>query len=312
MWNWFQRPRQVQPVAPQVSGLSRQDTWQEVNVVRGVQQNPYRNNVGIYDNGELIAVKDYRIIKKLGKGGFGTTYLAEKNGREYVVKEMESKLASDEYNALTHLGYNCVKHINCPEALIHGDGTSYLITQYIPGHDLDYYENADLSQGFIRSMMVQLLEAIMYIHSVGIAHRDIKTGNIMYVDVRDQFFLIDFGIACFHESRSLVCPLDCAGTPLFMFPDYESQCSSKRTDPAYFELLKVNDLFALGVTFFLVIENQYPWAYNDSGIYNFDLVTKYRKATPAQQEIIDALLTVRVGQSTEVHHLYQKALALPK
>lgn len=254
-------------------------------------------DAAVYDGNQLVSIKDYEVVKKLGQGGFGTTYLAIKDGKEYVVKEMKSKDASDEYSALTSLGYNCIKHINCPVELIKSSGdVSYLITLFIPGKDLDYYVKNTVSQKFINDMMKQLLSAISFIHSEGIAHRDIKPGNIMYVEPTNTFFLIDFGIACFPPKggRGIYCPLACTGTPLFMHPSYLEQCNLNRSDASFFEILKRNDRFALGVTFFLIIEKTYPWRVitgrDGYSTYNYDAPVPFRRATLEQQEIIRMLI----------------------
>lgn len=274
-----------------------------------------RRDVAVYDGNRLVSIKGYEVVKKLGQGGFGTTYLAIKDGREYVVKEMKSKDASDEYAALTALGYNCVKHINCPVELINGAGNvSYLITLFIPGKDLDYYVRNPVSQKFINDMMKQLLSAISFIHLEGIAHRDIKPGNIMYVEQTNTFFLIDFGIACFPPKGGggIRCPLACTGTPLFMHPAYEEQCNFNRTDASFFEILKRNDRFALGVTFFLIIEKTHPWQVRTGRdgypVYNYDAPIPFRRATPEQQKIIHLLI---VSDSDNINQVRQLAARLP-
>lgn len=252
------------------------------------------DGVAVYNGDNLVSVKEYQVEKKLGQGGFGTTYLAVKNGRRYVVKAMDPKYAIDEYQALATLGMNCVKHINCPVELIRGTDVSYLITEYIPGKDLDFYLRQNLSPKFIRDMMLQTIKAILFIHSENIAHRDIKPANIMYVEPSNDFYLIDFGIACFPQGNIIKCPSSCPGTPLFMHPLYEAKCHLNKGTKEYFNMLKTNDKFALGVTFYLMIEKRYPWAIIERSRdvhYDFNRPNGFRRATPIQQEIIEGLVS---------------------
>lgn len=244
--------------------------------------------------GNLLDVDGYKVIKKLGQGGFGVTFLAEKDGADYVIKEMRPDDARDEYNALINIGKDCDNHLSCPVDLLRGKIKAYLITDYIPGKDLDSYIKYNLSQDFKDSMIKQMLMAVAFIHSRNIFHRDIKPPNIMYVKKDNEFFLIDFGIACYRSKGLAVCN-GCSGSYLFMSREYLQRCGKDLT----YGVLRRNDLFGLGVTFFEMIEKTYPFKLVNvqrapdvvGKDYDYSRPSDYHNATLTERKIINGLFS---------------------
>jgi serine/threonine protein kinase len=228
-------------------------------------------------------IEGYKIERKLGQGGFGTTYLATKKGRRYVLKHMASKYAVLEHKQLMDLGYNCKKHFNCPVELIQRASATYLVTEFIPGTDLGRLTSKDMGEQFYDMMIEQLLEALTTLHGIGIVHRDIKPDNIMYEEATETFFLIDFGLAC-----TRACTIKgCSGTPLYMSPYYTDSCLLGE-EPTL-DVLMINDMFSMAVTFFMMIEHMYPYEIVNRYTYNYSEPTLYLSSTPQQQEAIEAL-----------------------
>jgi serine/threonine protein kinase len=76
----------------------------------------------------------------------------------------------------------------------------YLVTEYIQGGDLfDYLKarNFSLTESRVRDIVAQLLQALGYLQSFGVIHRDIKLENIMMSTQEESAAprLIDFGLS---------------------------------------------------------------------------------------------------------------------
>jgi serine/threonine protein kinase len=94
----------------------------------------------------------------------------------------------------------------------------HLIMECLEGGDLCSYvkQKRRLSEDESRSIFFQVLQAIDHLHTLGVAHRDVKLENVLFVDGRDVK-LIDFGF-------STVCQADkklkvFCGTPSYMAPE---------------------------------------------------------------------------------------------
>ena len=80
---------------------------------------------------------------------------------------------------------------------------AYIVTEFIPKGELcDYIatKGGPFNERIVRYFAKQMLEALYYIHSKGIAHRDLKCEN-MILDENYNIKIIDFGFACLTEGR---------------------------------------------------------------------------------------------------------------
>ena len=151
----------------------------------------------------------YKILKQLGSGSFGITYLAEdldlpdhplcvvKNLRQSQnQEELEAFIAffNKEAKALYRLG-NELKQI--PRLFAHFEeaGEFYLVQEYIDGHDLsqEIYGGNQLSEDKVTQLLQDILEVLTFIHDRNIIHRDVKAQNLMRRYSDGKIILIDFG-----------------------------------------------------------------------------------------------------------------------
>ncbi|MGB6300598.1 MAG: serine/threonine-protein kinase [Rivularia sp. (in: cyanobacteria)] len=165
----------------------------------------------------------YKIIRQLGSGSFGTTYLAEvldlpenavcvvKNlRRAETQEELEDfiKFFGREGKALYHLGNHCNQ---IPRLFAHFEeqGEYYLVQEYIDGHDLsqEIFSGNKLSEAETIKLLKEILEVLKILHDKDIIHRDIKAQNLMRRNSDGKIVLIDFG-AVKEISQSKVNPAE--------------------------------------------------------------------------------------------------------
>lgn len=159
----------------------------------------------------LKDLRGYRCIGKLGKGGQGSAYLFSHSlKRDIVVKHIDSlyvdpRDVENEVNILESIEPKCkIKNVLChfKQYFYHdSEGSETIITsEYVDGTTLyDYYVkprqvNVSREVDYIIKYIKQLLNAVEYIHSLGIVHYDIKPANIM-ITKKHNIKLIDFGLS---------------------------------------------------------------------------------------------------------------------
>lgn len=152
----------------------------------------------------------YRILQPLGSGGFGDTFLAEDthlpSQRRCVIKKLRpAQQTSQVYQLikerfqreaviLEELG-NSHSQIPSLYAYFEIHSEFYLVQEWIEGESLDQrlQRKGPFSDSEVRSLLVQLLPVLAFIHQNQIVHRDIKLDNIILRINDDQPVLIDFG-----------------------------------------------------------------------------------------------------------------------
>jgi len=171
----------------------------------------------------------YRLIRKIGSGGFSTIYLAVNEfGEQFAVKSMRKHISSNDeaYFLEARIHYFLSQ---CDEKVVHfyemfeDDEYVHFVLEYLPGGDLfDTLLNQSQSQKFysekvIKSIVKGLLESVQKMHSYGIVHRDLKLENLLLKTKGNEMPVVkiaDFGLAI--EEHKI---MTFAGTPLYMAPE---------------------------------------------------------------------------------------------
>ncbi|MBW4574403.1 MAG: SUMF1/EgtB/PvdO family nonheme iron enzyme [Aphanothece sp. CMT-3BRIN-NPC111] len=194
----------------------------------------------------------YRVIKVLGAGGFGKTYLAEDVDRlddPCVIKQFApqvsataalnkaTELFKQEARQLYELGEN---HTQIPRLIAYFEygKNLYLVQEFIKGDNL----LAELQQKLfneqqIREVLTDLLPVLSFVHSRNVIHRDIKPENIIRRQQDGKLVLIDFGGA----KQIAQTTLSRQGTVIYTSGYAPTEQMRGRAVPA-------SDLYALGAT----------------------------------------------------------------
>ncbi|MEM6835946.1 MAG: protein kinase [Cyanobacteria bacterium P01_C01_bin.120] len=166
-------------------------------------------------NSDNLLGSRYRILRELGRGGFGYTYLAEDVNRFNelcVLKEFLPQVDDDEAlrkakqlfereaDVLYQLNHSQIpKFRELLRVRARGRGRLFLVQDYIEGPTYQELLETRLNVGnrFSEPEVIQLLQQILpvltYLHSVGVIHRDIAPDNLISRNRDGLPVLIDFG-----------------------------------------------------------------------------------------------------------------------
>lgn len=168
---------------------------------------------GVYPG--LLLGDRYRIVRQLGQGGFGRSYLAEDSNRfnePCVLKEFAPQVqgtyalqkAVELFEREAGILYK-LQHSQIPKfrelfrAKIQDEGHLFLVQDYIAGETYRALLETRKRQGQkftepeVQQLMLQLLPVLDYIHGLGVIHRDISPDNIILRNTDNLPVLIDFG-----------------------------------------------------------------------------------------------------------------------
>jgi serine/threonine protein kinase, bacterial len=211
----------------------------------------------------------YQIVQKLGDGGFGQTFLVEDvqmpSGRKCVLKQLKptdndpqiQQMVQERFQReaaiLERLGDGHEQIPSLYAYFTEGD-RFYLVEEWVEGETLTQkvQQQGSLSEATVRSLLMNLLPAIAYVHNQQLIHRDIKPDNIVLRRTDFRPMLIDFGAvketmttainSQGHSTHSIV-----VGTPGYM-------PSEQMTGRPVF----ASDLYSLGLTAIYLLTGKQP------------------------------------------------------
>jgi serine/threonine-protein kinase len=210
----------------------------------------------------------YRILRVLGRGGFGVTFLAKDmllpSTPVCVVKQLCPKVNNpvalerakrrfwQEAKTLSQLG----SHSQIPLLLDYFtlDDEFYLVQDYIRGTTLtrEVRRSGPLSEPAVKRFLREILPVLTYIHNHKVIHRDIKPPNIIRCHDDGRLVLIDFGavkdqLAIASESNPRAASTQFIGTVGFAPPE---QIALRPTF--------ASDIYALGMTCLFMLTAKTP------------------------------------------------------
>jgi hypothetical protein len=206
------------------------------------------------------ALGRYRLLRRLGTGGFGCVFLAhdERLDRMVAVKRIvladaaTAARAEREARAAARLGHPGIV------ALFEAgrdDEAVYLVSELVRGRSLaDLEEDGLLCDRDVVAAGLALCDALDHAHRRGVVHRDVKPANVIVADGGDgepasgAVKLTDFGIAQIAGDEALTATGDVVGTLAYMAPE---QADGRPVDAR-------TDLYALGLVLFEALAGWNP------------------------------------------------------
>jgi serine/threonine-protein kinase len=244
----------------------------------------------------------YQIMRALGRGGFGVTFLAKDVLLPHhplcVIKQLCPKVANPvvfqracqrferEAKTLSQLG----SHAQVPRLLdyFEQNGEFYLVQEYVRGRTLakEVKLRGVFSEAEVKIFLQELLPVLIYIHQQQVIHRDIKPPNIIRCQDDGRLVLIDFGAVKeqfikVDETTHRGATTHFVGTLGFAPPE---QLSLRAT--------YASDIFAIGVTSLYLLTGKPPMEFE----YDIDTgEVKWQDAvqvSPYFAKVLDKMLKV--------------------
>ncbi len=251
----------------------------------------------------MIRVNDvigqrYKIISELGKGGMSDVYEARDVifRREVALKIIKYENAKRIDNLIRFQNEArfsaAFNHPNIVKIYDYGEYNNlpYIVTEYVKGQTLrdvlDYKRCFSLNESC--SIMLQLCDALIEVHSKNIVHRDIKPQNVYYAS-DGEIKLGDFGISVLlgsgmnvNENKKVM------GTAQYLAPELVYG------EKATFQ----SDIYAMGITFFELLTGRVP----------FDGKNPHDVAVMQVEKEVPSPLTINPDLPKEVEYIIFKAV----
>ncbi|WP_438041674.1 protein kinase domain-containing protein [Sorangium sp. So ce128] len=217
---------------------------------------------------------DYRITEVIDAGGMGEVYKAVEDYSEDVVAikcMLPRHLKREDFARRFRQEckfYPKLKHPNIVrmrKAGVSPDHVAYIVMDYLEGRTLRKLLNKAYRLDFLSAMhvMLQVADAMTFVHSKGIWHRDLKPENIMVgtkADAKGHVWLLDFGIAKFADGGMNTDDLPDVGTVRYISPEqvkmlYTSSRKAERVERARPD--GRTDIYAFGAIFYEVLTGKH-------------------------------------------------------
>ena len=254
---------------------------------------------------DILADK-YRIIRRIGEGGFAVVYLARQIafGRNVALKLLHPEMAQDPKQAerfrreARNIGL--LHHPNTVRILDYGvtrENWLFLVMEYLAGETLDkLISKQPLPLNRTLNILMQVINSVAEAHRYGMVHRDLKPENIMLLKnsrSKDIVKVLDFGVAKFFdgELKKLTEMGKVLGTPRYMAPE---QFTKGLSTPA-------SDVYTIGLLLWEMLSGKEAY----EGLQLIDVARKKLRSPPLKlppsydQTALEALYYRMVKLSTE-------------
>jgi eukaryotic-like serine/threonine-protein kinase len=211
--------------------------------------------------------RHFRIIRRLGKGGMGTVFLAEQIGvgNRLVALKVLNRRFLDDPDFLMRFKNEAgstgrIHHLNI--VTIHeseqgDDGTPYIAMEYLEGESLRelLQRSGALPVSQVAQILLQTSRGLNAAHKLGIIHRDLKPDNIFLTkgDEGETIVkVVDFGIAKLRESTTHTQTGIVMGTPAYMSSEQANGVRSSDLDVR-------SDVYSLGIMVYEMLTGHLPF-----------------------------------------------------
>ncbi|WP_040702840.1 serine/threonine protein kinase [Nocardiopsis ganjiahuensis] len=262
--------------------------------------------------GDPASIGPYRVVGRIGAGGMGVVYGAQDvYGLCVAVKTVHADFARESrFRETFAREVEMLARANgVSTARLHASDTGaevpWLAFDYVPGRDLRAHvrEFGPLEGGMLHAFALGMAEGLAALHAAGIAHRDIKPGNVILSP--DGPKIVDFGIAVEIGTERSADASASYGTPGWTAPERYSGASA---DPSA-------DVFAWGGLVVLAATGRQPFGSGAAA----ELARRVREgefdATGVPEDLlglVEAALSVDPEQRPSSEELVRALLPAPE
>jgi len=203
-------------------------------------------------------ISHYKLLELLGKGGMGEVYKAiDLNSKRVVaIKLLNPEVHSAPENRMRFAKEGKLlasfSHPNIVKVYEIGETEKlgFIAMEYLPGGTLKNHleKKGSLPLKEAKIFLLQIAEGLKEIHSQGIIHRDIKTGNCM-LDGKGDLRIMDFGLSRSPLVTTMTTLGSVIGTLGYVAPE---QVTGTNVDQRV-------DIFSFGVVMYELLSNQLPF-----------------------------------------------------
>ena len=213
----------------------------------------------------LLQRQGYTILEPaLSSGSFASVFRARRNGEKIAVKLIDCDLNSVDYRyKFLPRELYVLKRLKHPFITVIYDiftiaNRVYIFMELASGDAIDMLKDGPLAEPKCQVLFKQVCSALSYMHSLGIAHRDIKCENILLNESQTVAKLTDFGFAriVYDQStgKKLLTETHC-GSAAYVAPEI--------LEPGPVDAI-IADCWSIGVVLYVLMNNRLP--FTDKGI----------------------------------------------
>lgn len=237
----------------------------------------------------------YRIERKLGTGGMGDVYLAERADEEYQQRVAIKLVRAGVYSAQVQSRLRMerqilarLEHPNIARLLDGGrapDGTPYLVMEYIDGEPIDVYcDRCRLDLNARIKLVHTVCSAVHYAHQNLIVHRDLKPNNIL-ITADGTPKLLDFGIAKLLDTRPSLHTLAVTHMDYRVMTPAHASPEQVRGDV----ITTASDIYVLGVLLYELLTGQRPFHLEGNRMTDLERIICEQEPLPPSAMVAKAL-----------------------
>jgi predicted Ser/Thr protein kinase len=212
-------------------------------------------------------VGEWKVEGWLGRGSYGAVYRAVQVGREKegpvalkVAVHPEDPRFEREAGLLSRLDHTSVPQLYARGEWRQGEKAfPYLVMEWVEGQRLyDWAAARNPTSRQLLRVLAQVARALEAIHAQGAVHRDVKGDNVV-VAGEGEACLMDLGACTWKGASTLTREVLPPGTTAYWSPEaWRYAEETRRQKGAHYEAQPSDDVFALGVTGYRLVTEEYP------------------------------------------------------